>query len=82
MGKNSVVTFQAWSKGAYAYGITPQAAAHAFFSKYPTKRKCSINEGVHDGYCFTIRVTVGGPGQGSRSWADVTPKSVVDLPSE
>ena len=71
-------SYQAWAKGNFRITRdTPRAAALAFFQTWPTKRKCSITEGVSEGIFFTVTYTYGNP---PKRWKDVTSKTAATLP--
>ena len=59
---------------------TPRAAALAFFTKFPTKRKCDVIEGTYDGLFFTVSYGRVSEGQWPASWKNVTKKTLIELP--
>ena len=58
----------------------PRAAALAFFSKFPEKRKCNISEGDLNGNFFMVSYGRKSDGEWPRSWKDITKKLIYTLP--
>lgn len=71
-------SFRAYAKDCGIVADTPQAAALAFFDKYPNKRKCNIIEGKSDGAFFTVAYN---RNAWPKSYKDVTKKLAVNLPA-
>lgn len=69
--------FQAHAAGVRScYADTPRGAADNFFRAHPTKRKCAVIEGWHDGQAFVVKFGAPWP----KSWKDVTKKTAATLP--
>lgn len=73
--------YQAYTSGGFRVtAATPRLAAIEFFEKFPTKRKCSIVEGVTDGHFFTVRYGRSSEGDWPFSVRDISKKDIPSLP--
>lgn len=74
------IAFKAYAKDGHVTAETPRKAAEAFFSRFPTKRKCDVIQGEHDGLFFTVKYGRLSLGQWPQQFKDVTKKTAATLP--
>jgi len=73
--------FQAYASGGFkVVADNPRAAALLFFQTYPTKRKCTLIEGVKDGHFFCVTYGRASEGNWPQSFKDITKKRAALLP--
>lgn len=72
--------YQAYGNAGRVTGNTPREAASLYFERFPSSRKCNIDQGEQDGVFFTVTYGRASLGEWPASYKDVTKKTIGSLP--